>query len=379
MRAARSRESCAPGSGAVLDRLGTSSPKIAVLRASRVGDFICALPALSDLRRARPEAELVLVGLPLMADLASRAEPLDRFVAFPGFPGIADQFFEPKTVVSFLAAMQDEKFDLVLQMHGSGTYANPFALLMGGRFTAGFTAPDGYRALLDATLPFDESQAEVARCRALVSLIGAPPAEFQGGLKLLQADRTSALSLLAGNSGPWIGVHAGARDRFKRWPLDRYLSLAERLSARTGGTVFLIGSTEDEGGARRMSRRTGPSHAHRTWRVVDLRERTTLPVLAAVIAELDLFVGNDSGPAHLAYLADTPSLTLFGGTDPARWGPDAWSAADLGRHRTRHHTVVGPAACRPCDPGPCKRKRSCLDAVSVEQVEQAALALLDPA
>lgn len=363
----------APGSGTLLDRLGTSSPKIAVLRASRLGDFICALPALSDLRHARPSAELVLVGLPMLADLAARAKPVDRFVAFPGFPGIADQFFAPKKVLAFLAAMQDEEFDLVLQMHGSGTYANPFALLIGGRFTAGFTAPGGYRALLEAALPLDDSQSEVARCRALVGLIGAPPDEFKHGLELLPTDRTSALSLLAGNPAPWIGFHPSARDRFKRWPWERYLSLAERLSARTGGTVFLVGSAEDRRGAARTSHESGESCTNREARLVDLRGRTTLPALAAVIAQLDLFVGNDSGPAHLAYVADTPSLTLFGGTDPARWGPAAWPAKVAGRHKA----VFIPADCRPCDPGPCRRKRTCLDPVTVEEVEQAALTLLE--
>lgn len=71
----------------------------------------------------------------------------------PGFPGIAEQLFEPRRALEFCAAMQAERFDLAVQMHGSGVYANPFTLLLGARVTAGFIRPGDSPGRLDAALP----------------------------------------------------------------------------------------------------------------------------------------------------------------------------------------------------------------------------------
>jgi hypothetical protein len=77
----------APG---LLTRLPDPPRKVALLRASRIGDFLCATPALRALRRALPEAEITMITLPLLRGLVERSPHLDRFVAFPGFPGIAE-------------------------------------------------------------------------------------------------------------------------------------------------------------------------------------------------------------------------------------------------------------------------------------------------
>jgi hypothetical protein len=66
--------------------------KVALFRASRIGDFICATPAFRALRAALPDAEISRIAVPLVAELAARCRSIDRFEAFPGMPGIAGQF-----------------------------------------------------------------------------------------------------------------------------------------------------------------------------------------------------------------------------------------------------------------------------------------------
>lgn len=73
--------------------------KVALVRASRIGDFLCATPALRALRSPLPNAEISLVALPLVRDLARRSPQVDRFIAFPGFPGMAEHFFQPNRAV----------------------------------------------------------------------------------------------------------------------------------------------------------------------------------------------------------------------------------------------------------------------------------------
>jgi ADP-heptose:LPS heptosyltransferase len=261
--------------------LQSSGPwrKVAVLRPGRIGDYLCATPAVRALREALPGARLDYVALPLVRDLVLLNPSVDRFVAFPGFPYIAEQFFEPRRAVEWLAAMQDEEYDLVVQLYGSGVYANPIAQLMGGRCTAGFIRPGDHHSL-DAAIPLPETGSEVDRVLSLVRHLGAP-----------DAGRYYDLAVPASKSRRGIGVHCGARDAHRQ--ADRAVFAAAGRSLGYGEIVDL-----DE------LARTAP-----------------LGDFAAVVASLDLLLTTDSGPAHIAYAVGTPSVTVFVASDPVRWGP----------------------------------------------------------
>ncbi|HSU21073.1 MAG TPA: glycosyltransferase family 9 protein, partial [Variovorax sp.] len=117
--------------------------KIAVFRPNAVGDFVFALPALHALRRAYPEAELVLLGLPWHAAfLDGRPGPIDRVVVVPpmagvGLPPDAD---DDGAALRFAAAMRAETFDIACQMYGGGTYSNPLVASFGAGLTVGARA-----------------------------------------------------------------------------------------------------------------------------------------------------------------------------------------------------------------------------------------------
>jgi len=75
-----------PSVPGLLSRLPEPPHKIILLRASRIGDFLCATPAFRALRKALPGTEITMITLPVLQDLVMRSPDLDRFVAFPGFP-----------------------------------------------------------------------------------------------------------------------------------------------------------------------------------------------------------------------------------------------------------------------------------------------------
>lgn len=285
-----------------------------MVRASRIGDFLCATPALRALRAALPEAQITLIALPLIRDLAKRSPHVDRFVSFPGYPGMAEQFFEPRRTLRFFRRMQAERFDLAIQMHGSGVYSNPFTLMLDAKVTVGFVRPGDPAGRLDAALPMPEGVHEIRRVLALANSIGVPSLGEQMECPLTNADHAEADRLLAGLRRPLVGVHPAARDASKRWPSECYRAAAETLLRRRGGTVILLGSEEEQLLGQEMVRQIGP-------RSISLMGKTSLPVLGAVIARLAVLITNDSGPAHIAYALRRPTVTLFGGTDPVVWGP----------------------------------------------------------
>lgn len=302
---------CTPG---LLARLPEPPRKVVLLRASRIGDFVCATPALRALRFALPEASITMITLPMLRDLVQRSSYLDHFAAFPGFPGIAEQFFDARRAVSFFLQMQAEKFDLAIQMHESGVHSNPFMLLLGARTTAGFVRPDDPPGLLAAALPMPQQGTEIQRVLRLMTFLGAQPQGEETDYPLWTGDLSHADALLSAAEPPFIGLHPSAREQSRRWPLDRFAQAGAVLRQRHGGTALIIGEAEERAAAAYLAERIGPP-------CLNLAGQTSLAVLGGVISRLAVLVTNDTGPAHLAYALGTPTVTIFGTGDPARYGP----------------------------------------------------------
>lgn len=343
----------------------TTVRRIAVVRALYLGDLLLAVPALRALRQHYTEAEITLIGLPWAAAFAARLSAyVDRFLAFPGYPGIAEEAYSPERTSRFLAEQRAYGYDLVLQMHGNGSTSNAFALALGGRVTSGYyvgAAPDG----LSPAARYPTDQSEVLRNLGLARLVGCPALDDTLEFPVLAADRVEASGLLqdiAANAPitPLVGMHVGAKAPSRRWPFARFAAVADELIEQHGAHVVLTGNAADSAITRLV-------RLHMRHTPLDLAGKTSLGGLAAVIERMSLFIGNDSGPAHLAEAVGTPSITLFGPTDPRRWAP---------RDQRWHRIVREPVACSPCAYAECPIDHRCLRRIMPAQVMAQASELL---
>src|SRR5205823_9492312 len=191
---------------------------------------------------------------------------------------------------------------------------------------------------------------------ALTTFLGAPPQGEATSFPLLPADHAAAEALLLDARPPLIGLHPAARAQTRRWPIEYFAAVATELDKRYGGTIVLLGDREEQVTAARVGRLVGVP-------CLDLIGITSLPVLGAVIARLAVLITNDTGPAHIAYALETPTVTIFGGGDPQRNGP---------LQQGPYCVLAHPVPCRPCDVPVCPIGYICLEGITVAQVVDAA-------
>lgn len=269
--------------------------------------------------------------------------------------------------------LRSRRYDLAIDIRGEF----PHALLMwltGARRRVGWNAGGG-GFLLTHSAVYIPRRAELASRASLLRALGISP---RGALALGSYDPgEAARDLIAARltnvaaTPPLVVVHVGAGTSAKRWPAQRWRELALRLIVERGATVILVGA-RGEGdpvrfpswleGSTVLSQRgsTVRVEPHRLRSMHDWRGTLGIRELAALLARAELFVGADSGPAHLAALMNTPSVTLFSGTnDVEQWRP----------RNPRTRVLRAEVSCSPCHHTSCPlADHPCMTGLSVERV-----------
>ncbi|MER7449881.1 glycosyltransferase family 9 protein [Nocardia beijingensis] len=306
--------------------------RIAVLRGGGLGDLLFALPAIHALAATYPGARIVLLGSAEHAELlGDRPGPVHEVVV------VAEQGSADSEVEQRLG-----RIDLGVQLHGGGAWSNPYLTSLRPRWTVGSRAAGA--APLSRVLPFRYYQHETLRALEVVGLAGAAPVLLEPRLESTPSDRSAADQVLRGLRGPIAAMHPGARDPRRRWPPDRFAEVAAHCLDRDLAVVIL-GSESDRDLVDDLRSRIG---ARVPCAVRDRQVRTVigapLPTLCGVLARSAIFVGNDSGPRHLARAFGTPTVGIF-------WIGNVINAGPLGRARDRvlmSWTTACPVCHRDC-------------------------------
>ncbi|MCC6492074.1 MAG: glycosyltransferase family 9 protein [Pirellulales bacterium] len=337
--------------------------RIVVLRALYLGDMLCALPALRALRAAAPGAHIALATMPWARDFVERYTAyVDEFLAFPGFPGLAEQPAEAPEVIAFFRSVQRRQFDLAIQLHGSGTQSNVAIALFGANRTAGFFLPGGYCPDPISFLPYPAHGSEICRNLQLLAHLGATPRGEHLEIPIQLQDQERLQTLLACSPArhePYVCLHAGAKWASRRWPVEKFAAVGQGLAAQ-GYHLVLTGSAAETLLVERLSELLSAPHTN-------ICGRTDLGALAAVVRGARLLVTNDTGLSHVAAATGTPSVIIALGSDLDRWRP-----LDAARHRL----VADRCECRPSAAPHCPFGLPCADRITPAAVLACARDLL---
>ncbi|MET0555093.1 MAG: glycosyltransferase family 9 protein [Vicinamibacteria bacterium] len=350
---------------------------VLVLRLDRIGDVVMSLPALHDLRRAFPTARLRLAVGAWSREVARNA-PVDEVLVWSapwaGRPHEgALAFRELRREAQALAAAPP---DVALDLQGD-VRASWLMHETGARRRVGY-ANTGGAYLLSDVVPLDETVSWVEQNRRAAAVIAGPPAGPPVFAALTDEDRAFATRLFGtlglASKRPLVAVHPSGGRLVKQWDVARWAAVGRRLQEEHGATVLVTGSAADQPLAAQLARGLRD-------RPIDLTGKLGVLETMSVIAAVDLFLSPDTGPMHMACAVDTPSVSVFGPSDPLRY-----FSGGSGAPGTRHVVVRHELWCAPCNlirkpPAECAGPEppECLREVGVAAVYAAAARLLSEA
>jgi ADP-heptose:LPS heptosyltransferase len=344
--------------------------ELLVLRLDRIGDVLMSLPALGALRAALPAAHIRLAVGSWSAEVA-RSAPVDEVVVWSA-PWVGRSAEGAETLLTLAAkarGLRPARLDVAIDLQGD-VRASLLLWLTGARARVGY-ANTGGAYLLTHVVPLDETVSWVEQNRRAVAAVVGERAPIPMPEPLTAAERQGALRLLeaygVANRRPLVAIHPSGGRPVKQWDVTRWREVAGRLAAEFGATVLVTGSAADHELAAALATGLTPPP-------VDLTGRLSVRETMAVIAACDLFLSPDTGPMHMACAVDTPSVSVFGPSDPARYFSGGSGAPD-----TRHVVVRTELWCAPCNqirrpPAECSGPGmpECLERVTVEDVYDAA-------
>jgi ADP-heptose:LPS heptosyltransferase len=288
--------------------------KIAIFRALQLGDMLCSIPAIRALRKAYPDAEITLIGLPWAGSFVQRFHRyFDRLIHFPGYPGLPEQEYDEPAFYYFMEEMQAEAFDLLLQMQGNGTIVNELLSTFHAGALAGFHNKDS-RVDSPLFLEYPEYKHEIERHCALMQHLGIPAANKELEFPVTQKDYNDLTQLgLHLRPGRYVCIHPGSRGSWRRWPPQYFALLADHC-AEKGLDLVITGTAAEKDITREVIK-----CLHHP--AIDLTGRTNLGSMAALLKDAFMLIANCTGVSHIAAALHTPSVIISMDGEPYRWAP----------------------------------------------------------
>lgn len=339
-----------------------------MIKLGALGDVVYAFPLVSAVKAHRPKARLTWIVEARLADLPRLHPGVDEVVT------VDTRLWRDLLRRGRWASAWSEfrvfsrgvagRFDLAIDAQGllkSGVAAR----LTRAPIRVGFASSDcreraNAYCMTHHAAPVGPAHA-LEKNRGVLAALGIPSGDARFEIRIPESDQTWARAWIDAHAGgsaeALTTLHPGAGHPGKRWPLERWLAVAERLSG-AGRRVVIVAGPED---------RTAISEAVKTMPLpTTVATPPTVGALAALLKRAETVIAGDTGPLHLAAALGVRAVAVYGPSDPA-------TAAPVG---TGHTVIKHPCACG-WVPGPSFNRRcaagfACMREIQVDEVVRAA-------
>lgn len=307
--------------------------KILVVTLSNLGDVVLTLPVIDSLLQAHPNAKLHIIVGSQSAVVFQDDPRIEKVIAYDKRGPFSDKR-------ALLGRIRNERYDLIIDLRRS-----LFGLLGGARYRNSY--------FYFPKKKLHRAERHLTALRGLVEPLNRRAFLDRG------ADLPADLRAFVGEER-FVAAAVGSKADIKKWPAESYARLLDRLCAKEGFKIILVGDAQDAAQAKKVSALMRSS-------VFDLCGKTTFRELSSILARAALVVTNDSAPLHIADAHQTPVLAVFGPTDPGKYGPRGGVS----------RAVLKRLFCSPCEKAQCRFHHECMTELGVDAVYREALRVLE--
>jgi ADP-heptose:LPS heptosyltransferase len=352
--------------------------RILLVKLDHLGDVLLGFPAIERLHELFPDAKITALVGSWARSLVESHSCIDRVLTYDFFEANSSKVHkrlteeEQQRIRDWLTPLD---FDLAIDFRREPE-TRKFLLWSGALHTAGFAnGPES--EWLTVALPYELNVKQQRPRRhisqelmLLVEMIGiAGRQNLRPQIRAADPDLAYSedlfRSLLPAASCLRVAIHPGSGRPIKCWPAGHFAQLADRLCDRLGACVVFFGASGEVPLVERVL-----AQMQFAEQAVSVAGRLTIGQILAAFPKFDLYIGNDSGPTHLAAAQGLPTLCICSGTnDPIQWAPLGPAAL----------TIQQRVSCSPCylrHREECPYGVSCLEELAVEDVWEAVLKVM---
>lgn len=305
--------------------------KILAIKLRALGDTVLMTSPLLELKKAFPNAQIDVLVTKTWAPLLENHPAISQLWLYERHK---DAPSRAKTIAKLALKLRKEKYDCVVNFHASPS-SSALAYALGAKVRSihfhGHLDKNRYSTVIvpdkGVLKPIIERDLDTVRALGVSTTPQTLPQVFIKEDEIKEAEQR--LSLLGLNK-PILCLGIGASRATKTWPLDRFAGIAIRWRDQTQGSVICFNSREEESQARSFFNSVDEK-LFQWYQDIKTRKQvrsqivceTQIPLrtMAAIFKNAKVYLGNDSGPKHIAVASELPTVTLFGPEDPFEWHP----------------------------------------------------------
>lgn len=354
--------------GALIALISAASPtivkgarkRILLIRPDHLGDLVLTTPVLDALRQHAPNAHITMLVGPWSSEVVARHPAIDRLITcpFPGFQRAPQHPLAPyKLLFSTAQQLRRQHYDLAINLRPDFWWGAALIYLAAIPRRVGYGIQPGTPFLTHAPGLLPRQHSTVSSLR--LTSIGLQTLDLPALEEPLTPERYPLRFEPTGEERAWVQqrleeagiaegatlivIHPGTGGAVKLWRNEAWSKLTNMLvetaSVPAPVKIVLTGSPSERGMLDEIARGMNQSPLMLT--------QMTVGQLAALLARARLVAGVDNGPLHLAAAQGTPTIVLFGPTDPRVYGP--WGSVE------RQIVIASTQRCSSCPAIPCNR------------------------
>lgn len=332
---------------------------ILILDTHGIGDVIMLIPFLRTLKNNSPQASIDLLCMPYAKDILYDQNYVDHFIFLNGLRDIEKikyMILHSPWLVKKIIEIRKKQYDIVIEPKGDLRYIF-FMHFLNGKRKISYNCTGGEQFLTDVITPNDEITHLIDDKLYLLQEIGCDvdAENIIPSLKIERECKTYVDSFLERHNPTkkfTVGIHPGASLEIKRW--DKYYDLIESMGNKYHDVFFMVFCSKEDGKIKNQ--------------VEDICKRVNADFIiieesfrnyVRLISACNLFIGNDSGGAHIAAAYGIPIIDIFGPTEPSLSKP----------YGKEVHIISLSKNCKPCNNRTCLNGNiECIRDISCESV-----------